>query len=92
MEPQIAWEKSDRLLSGSALAIRSVGLPDEGELRSAVAVSLYVPAGATQVADDGSATVTLLLGPAEALGVSAWLRQASQAAEEIGPPLYSYDD
>jgi len=92
VEPQIAWEKSDRLLAGSTLAIRSVGLPHEGELRAAVAFSLYVPPGSTQVADDGSATVTVLLGPEEALGVSAWLRQASQAAEVIGPPLYKYED
>jgi hypothetical protein len=92
VEPQISWEKSDRLLSGSTLAVRAVGLPDEGQLRSAVAVSLYVPAGATQVAEDGSATVTLLLGPEEALGISAWLREAYQAAETLGPPLYAYPE
>jgi hypothetical protein len=92
MQPQIAWEKSDRLLSGSTLAIRAVGLPEQDELRSAVALTLYVPPGSVQVAEDGSATVTLLVAADEALGASAWLREASLAAQQIGPPLYSWDD
>jgi hypothetical protein len=91
VEPRIAWESSDRLLSGSTLAVRAVGLPDEDVLRAAVAISLHVPPGSTQVADDGSAVVTVLLGPAEALGASAWLRNASLAAEEIGPPLFDFE-
>jgi hypothetical protein len=89
--PKIAWEKSDRLLSGSTVAVRAVGLPEGDELRAAVALTLYAPAGSVQVADDGSATVTLLIGPQEALGVSVWLREASIAANEVGPPLYGWE-
>ena len=92
MEPTIAWERSDRLLSGSTLAVRAVGLPESDELRAAVAITLYAPPGSVRVADDGSATVTVLFGPEEALGVSAWLRQASTAAAELGPPLYAYPE
>ena len=91
MEPEIAWEKSDRLLSGSTLAVRAVGLPDGEELRSAVAVTLHLPTGSVQIADDGTATCTVLIAPEEALGVSAWLREASTAAAELGPPLYAWD-
>jgi hypothetical protein len=92
MEPTIAWEKSDRLLSGSTLAVRAVGLPESDELRAAVAITVYAPPGSVQVAEDGSGTLTLLLAPDEALGASAWLRQASTAAAELGPPLYAYPD
>jgi hypothetical protein len=91
MEPTIVWEKSDRLLSGSSLVIRAVGLPAEGELRSAVALTLALPPGSVQVAEDGTVTVTLLATPEEALGASAWLREASTAAGEVGPPLFEWD-
>ncbi len=90
-EPMIAWDKSDRMLSGSILAVRAVGLPQEDTLRAAVAVTVNVPPGSIQVAEDGSATVTLLFAPEESLGVSAWLREAAIAAGEIGPPLYDWD-
>ncbi len=91
MKPDIAWERSDRLLSGGTLAVRAVALPEDDELRGAVAVTLHVSAESAQVGADGSVTATLLLGPAEALGISAWLREASQAADALGPPLYSWD-
>jgi hypothetical protein len=92
MEPTIAWEQADRLLSGSTLAVRAVGLPESDELRAAVAITVFAPPEAVQVADDGSATVTLLLAPEEALGASAWLRQASMAATELGPPLFAFPE
>jgi hypothetical protein len=89
--PQIVWEQSDRLLSGATLAIRGVGLPEEDELRSVVSITFHVSAESVQVDADGSATATILVGPQEALGISAWLRQASVAADTVGPPLYGWD-
>ncbi|HEX6870627.1 MAG TPA: hypothetical protein VF163_05975 [Micromonosporaceae bacterium] len=91
-DPQTVWEQSDRLLSGAAVAVRGVGLPADGdELRAAVALTMRAPAGQFQVGDDGSVTATVLVAPAEALGVSRWLREAAQAADKVGPPLYDWD-
>jgi hypothetical protein len=89
--PQIVWEQSDRLLSGSMLAVRGVGLPEGDELRSVVSMTFTIGSEAFQVAEDGSATATILVGPQEALGISAWLRQASTAADQVGPPLFGWD-
>jgi hypothetical protein len=91
-QPRIVWEKSDRLLSGTILAIRAVALPEQDEEHGAVAVTAHVPPGSVRVEDDGAGTVTLLLGPEEALGLSAWLREASQSAETVGPPLLTWDE
>lgn len=89
-ETKIIWERSDRLLSGSTVSVRGVGLPEEGEMRSAVAVTLQVDAGSCQVSDDGTVTATLLISAAEALGVSRWLREAAESVEEVGPPLLDW--
>jgi hypothetical protein len=89
-DPQTVWQQTDRLLSGAAVAVRGVALPHEGEVRAAVALSLHVPAGQFLVADDGAATATVLVGPGEALGISRWLREAAQAVDDVGPPLYDW--
>jgi hypothetical protein len=89
-EPKIIWERSDRLLSGATVAVRGVGLPQDDEVRSAVAITLQVDAASCQVSEDGTVTATLLIGPAEALGVSRWLREAAQSVEEVGPPLFDW--
>lgn len=91
-EPKIVFERSDHLLSGAAVTVRGVGLPQDDELRSAVAITLQVDAGSCQVSDNGTVTATILVGPAEALGVSRWLREAAQAVEELGPPLLDWDN
>jgi len=86
------WEKSDRTLSGGIVAVRGAVFPQENEVRTAVAVTLRVPAGSFQVVEeDGSCAATLLLGPGEALGISAWLRDAATAADKAGAPLYDWD-
>lgn len=91
LSPQTVWEKSDRLLAGGMIAVRGVGVPHAGRTHGAVAVTVLVPAGSYQVVEsDGAMTATLLVGPGEALGVSAWLREAAQAADAVGPPLYDW--
>jgi hypothetical protein len=89
-DPKIIWERSDRLLSGATVTVRGVGLPEGGEMRSAVAVTLQVDAGSCQVGEDGTVTATLLVGPGEAIGVSRWLREAAQSVESVGPPLLDW--
>lgn len=89
--PQTLWQQSDRLLSGGAVAVRGVAMPHDGESRGAVALTVRVPEGHFQVdSGDGSATATVLVGPGEALGISRWLREAAQAADQAGPPLYDW--
>jgi hypothetical protein len=96
-QPTIVYDRSDRLLSGSTAAIRGVGIPAEvgeggpTETRSAVALTLQVDASQCQVGDDGTVTMTLLVGPAEALGLSRWLREAAVAVHPLGPPLFDGD-
>jgi hypothetical protein len=72
--------------------VRGAGLPDGDELRSVVSITVNLSPEALQVASDGSATATILVGPQEALGIGAWLRQAAQAAEQVGPPLFGWDN
>jgi hypothetical protein len=79
------------LLSGATVAVRGVGLAEEDGMRSAVAVTVQVDGASCQVSDSGLVTATLLIGPAEALGVSRWLREAAQAVEGVGPPLLDWD-
>lgn len=90
-ETKIIWERSDRLLSGATVAVRGVGLAQDDEVRSAVAITLQVDATSCQVSQDGTVTATLLVGPAEAYGVSRWLREAAQSVEEVGPALFDWD-
>jgi hypothetical protein len=91
MAETVVWEKSDSLLGGGAVAVRGVTLAHGEHVRAAVALSLRVLAGAFQIEeDDGSVTVTVLLGPDEGLGIGAWLRDASQAAKPTGAPLYDW--
>jgi hypothetical protein len=90
-ETKIIWERTDRLLSGATVTVRGVGLPQDDEMRSAVAITLQVDATSCQVSPDATVTATLLVGPAEAYGVSRWLREAAQAVEEVGPPLFDWD-
>ena len=90
-EPKIIWERSDRLMSGATVAVRGVGLPQDDEVRSAVAITLQVDATSCQVSDDGTVTATLLVAPDEALGVSRWLREAAQSLDDVGPPLFAWD-
>jgi hypothetical protein len=91
MGESVVWEKSDGLLGGGAVAVRGVALSHSDDVRTAVALSVRVPAGAFQIEeDDGSITATVLLGPDEALGIGAWLRDASQAAKPLGAPLYDW--
>jgi len=86
------WEKSDRTLSGGIVSIRGAAFPQETDVRTAVALTLRVPAGTFQVVEeDGSCTATLLLGAGEALGIGAWLRDAATAADKVGAPLYDWD-
>lgn len=89
-EPKIIWERSDRLVSGAGLTVRGVGLPEGDQMRSAVAITVQVDAASCQASDTGTVTATLLIGPAEALGVSRWLREAAQSVEEVGPPLLDW--
>ncbi|MDT5027647.1 MAG: hypothetical protein QOE61_4073 [Micromonosporaceae bacterium] len=90
-ETKIIWERSDRLLSGATVAVRGVGLPENDEMRSAVAITVQVDAASCQVSEDGTVTATLLVGPGEAIGVSRWLREAAQSVEEVGPPLFDWE-
>jgi hypothetical protein len=88
--PDAVWDQSDRLLGGGVIAVRGVPVPLGDETRAAVAVTLRVPAGQSRVDDDGTVTCTLLLGPGEALGIGRWLRDAAQAVEPVGPPLFDW--
>jgi hypothetical protein len=40
------------------------------------------------VPQDQSGVATILLNPNEARGIAAWLDEAAQAADRVGPPLY----
>ena len=89
--PQTVWEKSDRLLSGGMIAVRAVTVPHDGESKAAVAVTVHISADQASTVDtDGSMTATILVGPGEALGISAWLRQAALAADSVAAPLYDW--
>ncbi len=89
-ETKIVWEQSDRLLSGATVAIRAVALPEDDTTRGAVALTLQLDATQCQVADNGTVTATLLIAPDEALGVSRWLRDASQSVSDL-PPLFEWE-
>jgi hypothetical protein len=89
--PDATWDKSDRLLGGGLIAVRSVPVPVDDQTLAAVAVTLRVPAGQYQVEEaDATLTATVLLGPGEALGIGLWLREAAQAADKIGPPIFDW--
>jgi hypothetical protein len=60
------------------------------EERTAVTVTVRARTGQFQVGADGSVTATLLVSPGEALGISAWLREAALAADSSGAPLFDW--
>lgn len=89
--PETVWERSDATLAGGQIAVRGATVPHDDGARSVVAVTIRVPASFHQIVEaDGSCTATLLLGPGEALGIGAWMRDAALAADQAAPPLYDW--
>ena len=88
-QPQTVWEDSDGVLSGSMAVVRGAAMPRGDQMCGAVMLTVRVPEGFFQVVQqDASYAATILLNPNEARGIAAWLDEAAQAADRVGPPLY----
>jgi len=88
-EPQTVWEDSDGVLSGSLAAVRAAAMARGELICGAVTLTVRVPQDFFNVIQqDGSGVATILLNPNEARRIAAWLDQAAQAADRVGPPLY----
>ena len=88
-EPQTVWEDSDGVLSGSMATVRAAAMPRGDQMCGAVTLTIRVPQDFFNIVEqDGSRAATILLNPDEARGIAAWLDDAAQAADRVGPPLY----
>lgn len=88
-QAQTVWENSDGVRSGGMAVVRGAAMPRGHQVCGAVTLTVRVPEGFFQVVEqDGSAAATILLNPDEARGVAAWLAEAADAADQVGPPLY----
>ncbi|WP_088980869.1 hypothetical protein [Micromonospora echinospora] len=88
-QPQTVWENADGVLSGSTASVRAAAMPRGDQVCGAVTLTIRVPGGFFQVVpQDQSGVATILLNPNEARGIAAWLDEAAQAADRVGPPLY----
>lgn len=88
-QPQTVWEDADGVLSGSTASVRAAAMPRGDQMCGAVTLTIRVPEGFFQlVKQDQSGVATILLNPNEARGIAAWLDEAAQAADRVGPPLY----
>jgi hypothetical protein len=64
-------------------------MPRGDQMCGAVTLTIRVPQDFfNTVPQDGSGVATILLNPNEARGIAAWLNEAAQAADRVGPPLY----
>lgn len=64
-------------------------MPRGDQMCGAVTLTIRVPESLFQVVQQNqSGVATILLNPDEARGIAAWLDEAAQAAERVGPPLY----
>jgi len=87
--PQTVWEDADGVLSGAMASVRGAAMPRGGQMCGAVTLTIRVPEGFFEVVQqDQSGVATILLNPDEARGIAAWLDEAAQAADRVGPPLY----
>jgi hypothetical protein len=88
-EPHTVYEESDGVLSGGMAAVRAAAMPRGDQMCGAVTLTIRVPNDFFNVVqEDGSGVATILLNPNEARGIGAWLDEAAQAADRVGPPLY----
>jgi hypothetical protein len=88
-QPQTVWEDSDGVLSGSMASVRAAAMSRGGQICGAVTLTIRVPEDFFKIVQqDGSGVATILLNPDEARGIAAWLDEAAQAADRVGPPLY----
>ncbi|MGK5737850.1 hypothetical protein [Micromonospora sp. URMC 103] len=88
-QPQTVWEDADGVLSGSTASVRAAAMPRGDQMCGAVTLTVRVPEGFFKVVQqDQSGVATILLNPNEARGIAAWLDEAAQAADRVGPPLY----
>lgn len=87
MESMTLWERSGEVASGMRAAVRAATFSVGDETRSAVTVTVVVPADFFTAADGGVAA-TVLLNPDEAVLVADWLREAFATAEAAAPPMY----
>lgn len=87
--PQIIWEESEGLLSGSVVLVRGAAMPEADQVHGAVMLTVRVPEELFEVVrEDGSGVATIMLNPDEARGIAAWLDEAAHEADQVGPPLY----
>jgi hypothetical protein len=64
-------------------------MPRGDQMCGAVTLTIRVPKDFFNVVQqDGSGVATIPLNPSEARGIAAWLDEAAQAADRVGPPLY----
>jgi hypothetical protein len=91
MEPQTLYEKADATRSGSRIGVRAARFIIGGSPRGGVALTLTVPSSSAQTFADDSVATSIMLNPDEGLAIAEWLREAFQAADPIGSPLYSDD-
>ena len=82
------WQKQDEVQSGGSAMVRGAAFTIAGAERGGVALTVLVTDGGWAALDRGGASATLLLDPDEARGFAAWLEDAADAADEVGPPLY----
>jgi hypothetical protein len=83
------WEEQDGVLSGASGTVRAAAFQVAGAPRGGVTLTIRVPDGFWAKTKGGSAWATLLINPNEARGFAAWLDSAADAADRVGPPLYS---
>ena len=88
--PQTVWEDADGVLSGGTASVRAAAMPRGGQMCGAVTLTIRVPNGFFEVVQQERSPVSRPSGldPNEARGIAAWLDEAAQAADRVGPPLY----
>lgn len=69
--------------------IRAAAFVVDGEERGAVTLTLQAVDGFWMPLGDGAGVnATIALNPNEARGFAAWLNEAADAADSVGPPFY----
>jgi hypothetical protein len=88
-QPRTVWQDQDGVSSGGGGIVRAAAFPIGDGERGGVTLTLQVPDDLFAPIEGGGASATLLLNPDEARGFAAWLDAAAEAADSVGPPLYS---
>lgn len=90
MELRTLSEVNDEVASGSRIGVRAAAFSIGDGTRGGVVLTTRVPSDFGHIhPEDASVVGSLVLDPSEARGLSELLREAAEAAEKVGPGLYS---